>query len=69
MNWSSAVTVKLNGAFAVAVPGAETEKWVAAAEPTVVAAGARVHHHQPSKDGSFRVYLDPVGHPFCLIGS
>ncbi|MPV38171.1 VOC family protein [Georgenia subflava] len=38
-----------------------------AAEPAVVAAGARVHQHQPSKDGSFRVYLDPVGHPFCLI--
>ena len=38
------------------------------AEPAIVAAGARVHHHQPSKDGTFRVYLDPVGHPFCLIG-
>ncbi|MGH9091221.1 MAG: VOC family protein [Acidimicrobiales bacterium] len=41
---------------------------IAAAEPAVVAAGARVHHHQPSKDGAFRVYLDPMGHPFCLIG-
>ena len=40
---------------------------IAAAEPAVVAAGARVHHHQPSESGSFRVYLDPVGHPFCLI--
>jgi predicted enzyme related to lactoylglutathione lyase len=38
-----------------------------AAEPAVVAAGARVHEHQPSKDGGFRVYLDPAGHPFCLI--
>lgn len=28
--------MKLNGVFAVAVPGAETEKWVAAAEPTVM---------------------------------
>ena len=37
------------------------------AEPAVVALGARVHHHQPSKDGHFRVFLDPVGHPFCLI--
>lgn len=41
---------------------------IAAAEPAVMAAGARVHPHQPSKDGGFRVYLDPVGHPFCLIG-
>lgn len=40
---------------------------IAAAEPAVVASGARVHEQQPSKDGGFRVYLDPVGHPFCLI--
>lgn len=38
-----------------------------AAEPAVLAAGARVDAHQPSTDGGFRVYLDPVGHPFCLI--
>lgn len=38
-----------------------------AAEPAVLALGARRHDHQPSKDGSFRVYLDPAGHPFCLI--
>jgi catechol 2,3-dioxygenase-like lactoylglutathione lyase family enzyme len=38
-----------------------------AAEPHAVARGARVHEHQPSKDGGFRVFLDPVGHPFCLI--
>lgn len=37
-------------------------------EPAVLAAGARVHEHQPSETGSFRVYTDPVGHPFCLIG-
>lgn len=37
------------------------------AEPAVLAAGARVHAHQPSQDGGFRVYLDPAGHPFCLI--
>lgn len=37
-----------------------------AAEPAVLALGARVHDHQPSESGSFRVYLDPVGHPFCL---
>ena len=40
---------------------------IAAAEPGVVASGARLHVHQPSKDGGFRVFLDPVGHPFCLI--
>ncbi|MHA3703841.1 VOC family protein [Jatrophihabitans sp. YIM 134969] len=38
-----------------------------ASEPDVLAAGARVHEHQPSQDGGFRVYLDPAGHPFCLI--
>ncbi len=35
-----------------------------------VAAGrtTRPHaEHQPSEDGAFRVFLDPVGHPFCLI--
>lgn len=39
-----------------------------AAEPGVLAAGATVHEHQPSENGGFRVYLDPAGHPFCLIG-
>lgn len=38
-----------------------------ASEPNVLAAGATVHEHQPSTDGGFRVYLDPAGHPFCLI--
>lgn len=38
------------------------------AEPAVLAAGARVHEHQPSEDGGFKVYLDPAGHPFCLVG-
>lgn len=38
-----------------------------AAEPDVMALGARVHEHQPATDGRFRVYLDPAGHPFCLI--
>lgn len=38
-----------------------------AAEPVVLALGARVHDHQPSKNGGFRVYRDPAGHPFCLI--
>ena len=40
---------------------------IAAAEPQVLALGARVHQHQPSENGGFRVYLDPAGHPFCLI--
>jgi predicted enzyme related to lactoylglutathione lyase len=39
------------------------------AEPAVLAAGATVHEHQPSETGSFRVYLDPAGHPFCLCAS
>lgn len=38
-----------------------------AAEPGVLALGARPHEHQPSTNGNFRVYLDPAGHPFCLI--
>lgn len=37
------------------------------AEPEVLALGARLHEHQPSKDGGFRVFVDPAGHPFCLI--
>lgn len=40
-----------------------------AAEPAVLALGARVHEHQPSERGSFRVYVDPAGHPFCLVRS
>lgn len=35
-----------------------------AAEAAVVALGARKHEHQPGK--TFRVFLDPAGHPFCL---
>jgi len=38
-----------------------------ASERAVLAAGARRHDHQPSADGGFRVFLDPAGHPFCLI--
>lgn len=40
---------------------------IAVAEPAVIASGARVHQNQLSLDGGFRVYLDPIGHPFCLI--
>jgi catechol 2,3-dioxygenase-like lactoylglutathione lyase family enzyme len=38
------------------------------AEPAVLAIGARKHEVQPGETGhdSFRVYLDPAGHPFCL---
>lgn len=35
-----------------------------AAESAVLALGARKHPHQPGV--SFRVFLDPAGHPFCL---
>lgn len=45
---------------------AEYSDSIADSEPAVLAAGARRHDHQPSPDGRFVVYLDPVGHPFCL---
>ena len=34
------------------------------AEAQVVALGATKHEHQPGT--TFRVFLDPAGHPFCL---
>lgn len=34
------------------------------AEAQILALGARKHDHQPGT--TFRVYLDPAGHPFCL---
>lgn len=34
------------------------------AEGEVIAIGARKHDHQPGT--TFRVFLDPAGHPFCL---
>lgn len=34
------------------------------AEREVVALGAARHDHQPGT--TFRVFLDPAGHPFCL---
>lgn len=37
-----------------------------AGEAAVLAIGARKHDVQPAPD-SFRVYLDPIGHPFCLV--
>jgi len=36
-----------------------------AAEEQLLAIGARKHAVQPGT--SFRVYLDPAGHPFCLV--
>jgi len=35
-----------------------------AAETAVLALGATRHEHQPG--ATFRVFLDPAGHPFCL---
>jgi len=35
-----------------------------AAEPAVLELGATKHEHQPGE--TFRVFLDPAGHPFCL---
>ena len=35
-----------------------------AGEEAVLAIGARKHEHQPGT--TFRVFLDPAGHPFCL---
>jgi predicted enzyme related to lactoylglutathione lyase len=35
-----------------------------AAESAVLALGATKHDHQPGT--TFRVFLDPAGHPFCL---
>ncbi|MDQ3663782.1 MAG: VOC family protein [Actinomycetota bacterium] len=35
-----------------------------AAEAPVLELGATKHEHQPGT--SFRVFLDPAGHPFCL---
>ncbi len=34
------------------------------AEASVLELGATKHEHQPGT--SFRVFLDPAGHPFCL---
>jgi len=37
------------------------------AEAAVLALGATKHEYQPGK--TFRVFLDPAGHPFCLCVS
>jgi catechol 2,3-dioxygenase-like lactoylglutathione lyase family enzyme len=36
-------------------------------EAAVIALGARKHEHQPGT--TFRVFLDPAGHPFCICTS
>jgi len=38
-----------------------------AAEAAVLELGATKHEHQPGT--TFRVFLDPAGHPFCLCVS
>ena len=38
-----------------------------AAEAAVLELGATKHEHQPGS--TFRVFLDPAGHPFCLCVS
>ena len=38
-----------------------------AGEAAVVRLGATKHEHQPGT--TFRVFLDPAGHPFCLCKS
>ena len=37
-----------------------------AGEAAIIAVGARKADVQPEPD-AFRVYLDPAGHPFCLV--
>ncbi|WP_205471384.1 VOC family protein [Nocardioides sp. SYSU D00038] len=37
------------------------------AEAEVLAIGATRHEHQPGE--TFRVFVDPAGHPFCLCTS
>ncbi len=37
-----------------------------AASAAALAAGARMHEVQPSEEGTFIVFADPVGHLFCL---
>jgi catechol 2,3-dioxygenase-like lactoylglutathione lyase family enzyme len=39
---------------------------LATGEAEVLAAGARLADQQPGGD-DFRVFLDPAGHPFCLV--
>ncbi|WP_214108828.1 VOC family protein [Acrocarpospora catenulata] len=36
-------------------------------ESQVLALGATKHPHQPGDGDGFIVFLDPAGHPFCLV--
>ena len=42
---------------------------IAESEPLAIANGATKHSVQPSEDGQWVVFTDPVGHPFCLCQS
>ena len=64
---------KVEGYRAPAWPGQEVPQQMhldvmvedlEAGEAAVVALGATRHDHQPGT--TFRVFLDPAGHPFCL---
>ena len=64
---------KVDGFTAPAWPGQEVPQQMHidvdvddldAAEAAVLGLGATKHEHQPGT--TFRVFLDPAGHPFCL---
>ncbi|GAB3902804.1 VOC family protein [Microbispora bryophytorum] len=40
---------------------------MAEAENQVLALGAVRHEHQPDEGCDWTVFLDPAGHPFCLV--
>ncbi|TQS27681.1 VOC family protein [Microbispora sp. KK1-11] len=40
---------------------------MAEAQSRVLALGAVRHEHQPGEAGGYTVFLDPAGHPFCLV--
>ncbi|XVQ83730.1 VOC family protein [Microbispora siamensis] len=40
---------------------------MAEAEKQVLALGAVRHEHQPGEGRGWTVFLDPAGHPFCLV--
>ncbi|MEV5739243.1 VOC family protein [Microbispora rosea] len=40
---------------------------MAEAENQVLALGAVRHEHQPDEGRGWTVFLDPAGHPFCLV--
>ncbi|MFE1251977.1 VOC family protein [Streptomyces sp. NPDC058735] len=48
------------------VDGGPTWEGIDAAEQRVLEPGARVLDREDDEKKGFRVYADPVGHPFCL---